>query len=111
MRFLGLTTLQSLLLAAFTAFAILALYFLKHKRRRVTISSVLLWRRVIEQQRENSLFEKLRRVLSIVIAIVTGLLVAMAIARPEVDFLTGRQRRAVIILDTSPTMLARTSDG
>jgi len=111
MRFIALTTLESLILAAGTAAAILALYFLKHKRQRVTISSVLLWRKVIEQRRENSIFEKLRRVISIVIAIITGLLVAMAIARPEIDFITGRQRRAVIILDTSSTMLARTSDG
>src|SRR5215510_6251430 len=101
MRFLALTTIQSALLALVTASAILALYFLKHKRQRVVISSVLLWRKVIENRLENSLFEKLRRILSIVIAIATGLLIALAIARPEIEWLTGKPRRAVIILDTS----------
>src|SRR5262245_36441008 len=111
MRFLALTTFQALLLAAFTASAILALYFLKHKRQRVVISSVLLWRKVIESRLENSIFEKLRRLISIVIAVITGLLVAMAIARPEIALLSGRARQAVIVLDTSPSMQARTSDG
>jgi len=111
MRFLTLTTLQSVFLAALTTSIILALYFLKHKRQRIVISSVLLWRKVIENRLENSLFEKLRRLLSILIAIVTALLVAMAIARPEIEWFTGKPRRAVIVMDTSPTMLARTSDG
>jgi hypothetical protein len=111
MRFLALTTLQSALLAVLTASAILALYFLKHKRQRIVISSVLLWRKVIENRLENSLFEKLRRLLSIVIAMATGLLIALAIARPEIEWLTGKPRRAVIVLDTSPTMQARTADG
>src|SRR5215468_5503160 len=109
MRFLALTNLQTLLLAALTASAILALYFLKHKRQRLVISSVLLWRKVIENRLENSIFERLRRALSIVVAIVTGLLIAMAIARPQIDLLTGKPRRAVIVLDTSPSMQARTS--
>jgi Ca-activated chloride channel homolog len=111
MRFLAVTTFQALLLAAFTASVILALYFLKHKRQRVVISSVLLWRKVIESRIENSIFEKLRRRISILIAVITGLLVAMAIARPEIALLSGPVRQAVVVLDTSPSMQARTSDG
>jgi hypothetical protein len=49
--------------------------------------------------------------LSLLLAITIGLLVALAIGRPEIDWLTGKSRRAVIVLDTSPTMLARTADG
>src|SRR5262245_47893777 len=100
MRFLALTTSQAALLALITASVILALYFLKHKRERVVISSVLLWRKVIEKRLENSLFEKLRRLVSILIAVTTGLLVALAIARPQIDWLTGKTRLAVIVLDT-----------
>jgi hypothetical protein len=111
MRFLGLTALQAGLLALITAGAIVALYFLKHRRRRLTVSSTQLWRRVLENQLDNSLFEKLRRYGSILLAVVTGLLVAMAIARPEIELLTGRARRTVIVIDTSPTMLARRADG
>src|SRR6188474_29861 len=111
MTFLGLTSLQSIILAIATASAIIALYFLKHKRRRIVISSVLLWRKVIEERIENSIFEKLRRTFSVLLAVITGLLVAFAIARPQIDWLTGGARRVVLVLDTSPSMQSRTSDG
>lgn len=111
MRFLALTGLQGALLAAVTAAAIVALYFLKHRRRQVIISSTQLWRRVLENRIENSLFEKLRRYLSILLAVTTGLLVAMSIARPEMEWLTGKSLRTVIVLDTSPTMQTRMNDG
>jgi len=94
-----------------TAASIIALYFLKHRRRQIIISSTQLWKRVLEHQIENSLFEKLRRYLSILLAVATGLLVAMSIARPEMEWLTGKSRKTVIVLDTSPTMQARMNDG
>lgn len=111
MRFLGLTALQGALLAAFTTAIIVALYFLKHRRRQIIISSTQLWKRVLDNRIENSLFEKLRRYLSILLAVATALLVAMSIARPEIEWLTGKSRRTVIVLDTSPTMQTRMGDG
>lgn len=111
MRFLSLTPLQGALLALLTTAVIVALYFLKHRRRRVVVSSAQLWRRVLEHHLENSLFERLRRLVSVLIAVAIGLLVALSIARPEVDWLTGRSRRVMLVLDTSPTMNARTEDG
>jgi hypothetical protein len=71
----------------------------------------LLWKRVLANRMENSLFERLRRFLSILIAVIIGLLVAMAIARPEIEWLTGKTHRTIIVLDTSATMQARMSDG
>jgi hypothetical protein len=111
MRFLALTATQGWLLAAAITAAIVILYFLKHRRRQFVISSTQLWKRVLENRLENSLFERLRRYLSILLAVATALLVGMSIARPEVEWITGKSGRAVIVLDTSPTMLTRTSDG
>lgn len=111
MRFLQFTGLQAALIALATAGAIITLYFLKHRRRRFVVSSTQLWKRVLDAHLENSLFERLRRYLSILLAVTTGLLVALAIARPEIEFLTGRSQRTVIVLDTSPTMQARMRDG
>jgi len=111
MRFLALTAFQSAALALITSASIIALYFLKHRRRRMVIASALLWKRVLANRLENSLFERLRRLLSILIAVAIGLLIAMAIARPEIDWLTGKSQRTIIVLDTSPTMQARRSDG
>jgi len=100
-----------MLLAVVTTAVIIALYFLKHRRRQVVISSTQLWNRVLENRLENSLFEKLRRFLSILLAVATALLIAMSIARPEMEWLTGKSLRTVIVLDTSPTMQARMNDG
>jgi len=111
MRFLALTAFQGAALALVTSAIIIALYFLKHRRRRLVISSALLWKRVLANRMENSLFERLRRFLSILIAVIIGLLVAMAIARPEIEWLTGKTHRTIIVLDTSATMQARMNDG
>lgn len=111
MTLLALTAFQSATLALLTTAAIVALYFLKHRRRRMVVSSALLWKRVLANRLENSLFERLRRMLSVLLAIVIGLLIAMSIAQPEIEWLTGKTSKTVIVLDNSPSMQARMSDG
>src|SRR2546428_8846263 len=111
MTFLGLTPLQAALLAALTAGTIIALYFLKLRHRRVVISSSILWKRVLDERQSHSLWEKLRRILSIVVAVTIALLIALSLARPEIQSLTGKNERIVIVLDTSPTMETQTQDG
>src|SRR5437867_12658041 len=111
MRFLALGPLQAALLAALTAGFVIALYFLKLRHRRVFVSSSILWLRVLDERQSYSLWEKLRRLLSIVIAVAIALLIAMSLGRPEIESLTGKNQRIVIVLDTSPTMNTNTSDG
>jgi hypothetical protein len=111
MTFLALTPLQAALLAALTTGTIIALYFLKLRHRRVVVSSSLLWRRVLDERQSHSLWEKLRRIISILITVTIALLIALALARPEIESLTGKNERIVIVLDTSPTMNALTQDG
>src|SRR5215471_16060657 len=111
MTFLALTPLGAVLLAVLTTGTIVALYFLKLRHRRVFISSSLLWRRVLDERQSHSLWEKLRRILSILVAVTIALLIAMSLARPEIESLTGRNERIVVVLDTSPTMNTHTSDG
>jgi hypothetical protein len=111
MNFLALTPFQTALLAAITSAAVIALYFLKLRHRRVFISSSILWRRVLDERQAYSLWEKLRKVISIAVALTIALLMALALARPEIASLTGRNERIVIVLDTSPTMSTLSSDG
>ena len=111
MTFLAMTALQTVLLAALTSAAIIALYFLKLRHRRVVISSSILWRRVLDERQSHSLWEKLRRIISIAVAVTIALLIALSLARPEIASLTGKNERVVIVLDTSPTMNTQTSDG
>lgn len=111
MTFLALTPLQTALLALFTAGTVIALYFLKLRHRRVFVSSSILWKRVLDERQSHSLWEKLRKIVSIIVAVTIGLLIAMSLARPEIESLTGKNERIVIVLDTSPTMSAHTGDG
>src|SRR5262245_37971237 len=103
MSFLGMSALQAIALGVVTAGAIVALYFVRLRRRRVLMSSLLLWRKILEERQARSIFEKLRNPLSLLLALAIGLLLAMAIARPEIEALTGKRRRVTIVLDTSPT--------
>jgi len=106
-----LTRIQAALLALTTTAIIVAFYFLKLRHRRVFISSSILWRRVLDERQSHSLWEKLRRIVSIVVATTIALLIAMSLARPEIESLTGKNERIIIVLDTSPTMNTHTSDG
>src|SRR5207237_1564123 len=109
--FLALTPLQTALLVALCAGTMIALYVLELRHRRVVVSSSILWRRVLDERQSHSLWEKLRRLLSILIAVTIALLIALSLARPEVESLTGKNERIVIVLDTSTTMNTPTTDG
>jgi hypothetical protein len=110
MTFLALTPLQTLLLAIVTAGIIIALYFLKLRHRKVVVSSSILWTRVLDEQQAHSLFEKLRKILSVALAVLIALLIAISMARPQIESLSGKSERIVVVMDTSPTMLTSTGD-
>lgn len=111
MTFLALSPPQVLLLAVATAGAVVALYFLKPGHRRVLVASALLWQRVLAAHAAYSRREKLRTLASILLAATIALTMAFSIARPRIDSLAAPTKRTVIVLDTSPSMGARTADG
>src|SRR5215470_1145670 len=111
MKFLALSPIEAALLAVLTTGAIVALYFLKLRHRRIVISSSILWKRVLDERQSHSLWEKLRTIISVVIAVTIALLIGLALARPEVESLTGKNERIVLVLDTSPTMNTQTQNG
>src|SRR5262245_42647982 len=111
MTFLALTPFQTTLLAASTTAIVVGLYFLKLRRRRMLVSSSVLWQRVLDSRLSESVWDRLRRIVSILASVVIALLIAMSIARPEIEWLTGKAERIVLVMDTSPTMNARTSNG
>ena len=69
MSFLSLTALQAFLFALVTIGTVLALFFLKLHHRRVLVGSALLWQKVLHDRQANSLIEKLRRLLSLLLAL------------------------------------------
>jgi hypothetical protein len=111
MTFLAMTPLESAALAFGTAATVIALYFLTVRRRTMLVSSAILWKRVLAEQSARSIWQRLRLMFSILVALTISLLIALSIARPRIDWLTGRPQRILIVLDTSPSMNTRTADG
>jgi hypothetical protein len=111
MSFLNLSTAQAILLALLTLGAVLALFFLKLRHRRVVVGSALLWQRVLHDQKSNSLIERLRRWFSLLLAITIALLIAMSAGRPYFSTSGDGPQPVVIVLDASESMSAFTSSG
>ena len=100
-------------LAAGAMAAAAALFFMKVRPPRVTVASLLLWRRVLDDPRERTLWERIRRAVSLAVTVLVALALALAALRLEPDA-GGRGtagNRVHIVLDTSWSMLAATSTG
>src|SRR5213592_3931590 len=83
MSFLALTSFEATLLALAVAGAVIALHFLKIYPHRVFVSSVVLWQRVLGEKFSRSLWERLQRIISILLAVTIALLIALSKVRPQ----------------------------
>ncbi len=86
---------------------IIALYFLKLRRRPVHVSSTLLWRRSLEDLHVNSLFQRLRRNLLLFLQLLAVALAMLALAGPRMKGTSGHGNRYVFAIDDSASMAAR----
>jgi hypothetical protein len=89
--------------------AILALYFLKLKRAPLEVPSTYLWRKSIEDLRVNSLWQRLRQSLLLLLQLLVVTLAILAVLRPgwQGTKLTGG--KLIFLVDNSASM--STSDG
>lgn len=94
------------LLLGLLAIPLIGLYFLKIRRRRVTVPSLLLWEELARAERLARPFDKFRRNLLLWLQLLLLLAVVLAFARPAL-FGTGSSGRSlVLVLDTSASMAA-----
>ena len=85
---------------------IIALYFLKLRRRPVRVPSTLLWRRSLEDLHVNSLFQRLRRNLLLFLQLLAVALVMLALAGPRIKGSGAAGQRYVLMIDHSASMSA-----
>jgi len=85
---------------------IVALYFLKLRRRPVRVPSTILWRRSLEDMHVNSLFQRLRRNLLLFLQLLAMALAMLALARPRMKGTSGQGQRFVLMIDNSASMAA-----
>ncbi|MBA3948720.1 MAG: BatA domain-containing protein, partial [Acidobacteria bacterium] len=69
--------------AAAVAAVVSYIFFMKVKHPRVLVPSLLLWRRVLDGDRDVSFWEKVRKAVSLALAILIPLLIVFALGRPE----------------------------
>jgi hypothetical protein len=87
------------------------LYFLKLKRPQLTVSSTLLWQKVIEDMRVNSPFQRLKRSLLLLLQLLALLLLIAALARPLLNAIDRKESSIIVLVDTSASMSAREENG
>jgi len=83
---------------------LIALYFLRIRRRRVRVSSLLPWHALAQSDRLASPFHRFRRHLLLLLQLLILLLIALALARPAVRSEHLGAQSIVLVVDTSASM-------
>ena len=83
---------------------LLAMYFIKVRRRRFEVPAAFLWQQALDAQRNASPFERFRRNLLLLLQLLALLLLSLALARPVLDLALPPARSLVLVLDTSASM-------
>lgn len=86
-----------------------ALYLLKPPARRLLVPSSLIWDRVLRESHRNS--DRLRWWLSLLLAAFIAVSIVVAVTRPQLTGADEAADRLVLVLDNSPTLATRTTDG
>jgi hypothetical protein len=106
----GFQALSHLWLASLLAPLVL-FYFLKLKRPRAEVPSLVLWRQVLQDQRVNSPFQKFKRNLLLLLQILLLILLILAALQPFWRGGPGKQRRLPVLVDCSASMNALDKPG
>lgn len=94
------------LLLSLLALPIILLYMLRLRRRRVTVSSTLLWRQLLRDREANAPWQKLRRNLLLFLQLAILALLVFALARPYLPVPTIAGGNSIVLLDASASMQA-----
>ena len=90
-------------LLAFIPIVVL-LHFLKLRRQRHVVPSVMLWLEAIEDMKANVPFQRLRNSLLLPLQILFLLIVVGGVARPALRQLGGLSEQSILVIDTSASM-------
>src|SRR5437870_3358305 len=100
MHFVGIPFATLLPIFGLAAAAIVGLYILKLRRRKVAVPFERLWERILRDKEATSLFARLRRILSLLLQllILAALVLALGDPRTAVEVVKGRT--LVVLVDT-----------
>lgn len=101
-----LTPIPAIIASAVTVPAVLALYFLKLRRRPVRVGSTMLWRQAAEDLQANVPFKWLRPSLLLLAQLLILSAFLLALARPAINTPGEMPGRVFLVLDRSASMRA-----
>ena len=101
-----LTPIAALIAAGITIPVLVAMYFLKRRRKLVAISSTLLWRKAIQDLQANAPFQRIRRNLLLLLQLLALAALLLAFAQPTMRGKVEKGQRTVIVIDRSASMNA-----
>lgn len=105
LSWLGMPLADLLPLAAGTGTAVMALYALRQRRRRLEVPFSPLWQKVLGQSQAQSLWQKLSRLLSLLLQLLLLGLFLGSLGDPRLGR-SGNGRSIVLLMDSSASMQA-----
>lgn len=85
---------------------VILLYLLKQRRRRVLVSTLLFWDKVLKEEHRVTSITKLRKLLSLLLQLLFIAFLTLAVARPMLSRDLLGARRIVLYVDVSASMTA-----
>lgn len=110
MELTGLSLGQIAALFGGAGAAAVALYLLKLRRRTVVVPFVALWGNLLANKQATSLFSRLKRLWSLLLALLLIALMALSLGDPRHTERSGDLRHTVLLIDAGITMQAREGD-
>ncbi len=110
MSFLGFQAMSAAWLSLLFI-PLVVLYFLKLKRPRRVVPSLVLWRRVIDDKRVNAPFQKFKRNILLLLQLLLLALIVLAAMHPYRRGDADRAERLPILIDISASMAALDKPG
>src|SRR5580765_2745788 len=105
MSFAAMAAWQAWLMIGVAVAAAAGLFLLKLRPPQVTVPSLLLWRSVLDEARDRTLWERIRRAVSLLAALLITVASALAIRRPHpatpVATAAAPSGRLAIVIDSS----------
>jgi hypothetical protein len=101
----SLSTMQWIVLASIPPL-IISLYFLKLKRSPIEVPSTYLWRKAIEDSHVNSLWQRLRRSVLLLLQLLFVAAIIIACLRPGWSSSQTIGQRSILLVDNSASMTA-----
>ena len=111
MTFAAMAAWQAWLILALAAAAAVVVFRLKLRPPRVTVPSLLFWRRVLDQARPLTWWERVRRAVSLAATVAIALALALALTRPGPLAASSAGSRVLIVLDSSWSMATSMESG